>query len=92
MVAQYKERDVTVKEVIIEGHTDSTGDAAFNQQLSEDRAEAVKAEVVANGGDPDKIKTIGYGETKPIADNGTREGRAQNRRVEIKVEMDQHKQ
>ena len=88
LVAQYKERDVTVKEVTIEGHTDSTGDAAFNQQLSEDRAEAVKAEVVANGGDPDKIKTIGHGETKPIADNSTPEGRAQNRRVEIKVEID----
>ena len=92
LVAQFKEREVTVKEVTIEGHTDSSGDAAFNQQLSEDRAEAVKAEVVANGGNPDKIKTVGYGETKPIADNGTREGRAQNRRVEIKVELDQPKQ
>ena len=92
LVAQFKERNVTVKEVTIEGHTDSSGDAAFNQQLSEQRAEAVKAEVVANGGNPDKIKTIGYGESKPIADNSTREGRAQNRRVEIKVELDQPKQ
>ena len=92
LVTQFKERDVAVKEVTIEGHTDSSGDAAFNQQLSEQRAEAVKAEVVANGGNPDKIKTIGYGESKPIADNSTREGRAQNRRVEIKVELDQPKQ
>ena len=92
LVTQFKERDVTVKEVTIEGHTDSSGDAAFNQQLSEQRAEAVKAEVVANGGNADKIKTIGYGESKPIADNSTREGRAQNRRVEIKVELDQPKQ
>lgn len=92
LVTQFKAREVTVKEVTIEGHTDSSGDAAFNQQLSEDRAEAVKAEVVANGGNPDKIKTIGYGESNPIADNSTREGRAQNRRVEIKVELDQPKQ
>ena len=92
LVAKFKERNVNVKETIIEGHTDSSGDAAFNQQLSEDRAEAVKAEAVANGANPDKIKTVGYGESKPIADNSTREGRAQNRRVEIKVELDQPKQ
>jgi len=92
LVAKFKDGNVTVKETIIEGHTDSSGDAAFNQKLSEDRAEAVKAEAVANGANPDKIKTIGYGESKPIADNSTREGRAQNRRVEIKVEMDQAKQ
>lgn len=90
LVEQFKDRDVTA--VTIEGHTDSSGDAAFNQQLSEDRAEAVKAEIVANGGNPDKIKTVGYGESKPIADNGTREGRAQNRRVEIDVQMDHPKQ
>jgi OOP family OmpA-OmpF porin len=84
LVAQFKGKQVEA--VIIEGHTDSTGDAAFNQQLSEKRAEAVKAEAVANGADPDKITTVGYGETQPIADNNTREGRAKNRRVEIKVD------
>ncbi|MCG6939604.1 MAG: OmpA family protein [Gammaproteobacteria bacterium] len=82
-------RGKSVDSVIIEGHTDSTGDAAFNQQLSEKRAEAVKAEAVANGANPDKITTVGYGETKPIADNSTREGRAKNRRVEIRVKAKQ---
>lgn len=84
LVAQYEGK--TADSVIIEGHTDSSGDAAFNQQLSEKRAEAVKAELVANGADPAKIKTVGFGESKPIADNATREGRAKNRRVEIRVE------
>ena len=84
IVAQFKGREVN--SAIIEGHTDDTGDAAFNQQLSEKRAEAVKAEAVANGANPDKITTIGYGETRPIADNSTREGRAKNRRVEIKID------
>jgi len=76
----------TVDSVVIEGHTDDSGDAAFNQQLSEKRAEAVKAELVANGANAEKISTVGYGESKPIADNTTRDGRAKNRRVEIKVD------
>lgn len=87
LVAQFKDREVN--SVIIEGHTDDSGDAAFNQDLSEKRAEAVKAEIVANMANPenaDKITTVGYGETKPVADNGTREGRANNRRVEIKID------
>ena len=84
IVAQFEGREVNA--AIIEGHTDDSGDAAFNQQLSEKRAEAVKAEAVANGANPDKITTIGYGETRPIADNSTREGRAKNRRVEIKID------
>ena len=84
IVAQFKGREV--KSVIIEGYTDDSGDAAFNQDLSEKRAEAVKAEAVANGANPDKITTVGYGESNPIADNSTREGRAKNRRVEIKID------
>ena len=90
LIAQYEGK--TADSVVIEGHTDSSGDAVFNQQLSEKRAEAVKAELVANGADPDKITTVGYGESKPIADNGTREGRAKNRRVEIRVEGIKDKQ
>ncbi len=76
----------TIEAVIVEGHTDDRGAAAFNQQLSEKRAEAVKAELIANGVDGSLIKTVGYGESQPVASNATREGRAQNRRVEIKVD------
>jgi OOP family OmpA-OmpF porin len=84
LMNQFKGEDV--KSVIIEGYTDDTGAASFNQQLSEKRAEAVKAELVANGANADKITTVGYGESNPIADNSTREGRAQNRRIEIKFD------
>ncbi len=84
MVAGFEGK--TVDAVLVEGYTDSSGDASFNQQLSEKRAEAVQAELVVNGANPDKIKTIGHGEDSPIASNSTREGRAKNRRVEIKVE------
>ena len=81
-----KFEDENVKSVVISGYTDDSGDASFNQQLSEKRAEAVKAELVENGANSDKITTVGYGEANPIADNSTREGRAKNRRVEIKVD------
>ena len=84
MVAEFEGK--SVDSVLIEGYSDSSGDASFNQQLSEKRAEAVKAEIVANGADPAKIKTVGHGENNPIADNSTSEGRAKNRRVEIKVD------
>jgi OOP family OmpA-OmpF porin len=84
MVAQFEGK--TVDSVLVEGYTDSSGDASFNQQLSKKRAEAVKAELVANGADPKKITTVGHGEDNPIADNSTREGRAKNRRVKITVE------
>jgi OOP family OmpA-OmpF porin len=76
----------TIESVIVEGHTDDRGPAAFNQQLSEKRAEAVKAELVANGVDASLIKTVGHGESRPVASNDSREGRAKNRRVEIRVE------
>ena len=89
MMNQFEGEDV--KSVLIEGYTDNTGDADFNQHLSKKRAEAVKAELVANGANPDKITTIGHGEANPIADNNTREGRAKNRRVEIKVDGKQRK-
>ena len=76
----------TINSVIVEGYTDDRGDAAYNQHLSEQRAQAVKDELVAHGVDASIIKTAGFGESKPIADNNTRDGRAQNRRVTIKVD------
>jgi len=70
-------------EGVANGHTDSVGDAAYNQKLSERRAQAVVDYLAAKGVAPGRIKAVGYGETKPIADNATEEGRAQNRRVTL---------
>jgi OOP family OmpA-OmpF porin len=70
--------------VEIAGHTDSIGSAEYNQGLSERRARAVMDHFVANGISASRLTYRGYGETMPIADNGTPEGRAQNRRVEFR--------
>lgn len=68
----------------IEGHTDAAGEDAYNQQLSERRAEAVKAYLVQTYGiDTNRLETAGHGESKPVGDNATAEGRQQNRRVEL---------
>ncbi len=71
--------------IIIEGHTDSIGTEEYNQKLSERRAKAVYDYFLSKGIDASRMKTVGYGELKPKADNSTAEGRAINRRVEIKV-------
>ncbi|ERP91998.1 membrane protein [Alcanivorax sp. P2S70] len=70
-------------QLVLEGHTDSTGAASYNKKLSKQRADAVKKVLVESYSiDESRISTVGYGEEKPIADNNTSEGRAQNRRVE----------
>jgi len=69
----------------VAGHTDSTGPEAYNQKLSERRANSVKTWLVNNGVAASRLDTIGYGETSPKYDNGTREGRKLNRRVEIQT-------
>lgn len=71
--------------IVCVGHTDSVGSEAYNQKLSERRANAVKSYLVSKGVDGEKIVTEGKGELQPIADNATKEGRAKNRRVEITV-------
>lgn len=71
--------------VEITGYTDSSGAAEYNQMLSEKRAQAVADELQSQGIDSSRITVKGEGENNPIASNDTREGRAQNRRVEIKV-------
>ncbi|WP_299295443.1 OmpA family protein [uncultured Tateyamaria sp.] len=71
--------------VQIVGHTDSDGDAAFNQQLSERRANAVADVLMGQGVPFGRIQTFGRGESQPIATNLTPEGKAQNRRVEIVI-------
>ena len=73
--------------LVIEGHTDSQGNDDLNMKLSEKRANAVKNYLVSKGVDATRLTAVGYGETKPIADNETTEGRAQNRRVELKIKF-----
>lgn len=67
------------------GHTDSIGTDAYNQKLSMRRAEAVKAYIVSKGVEQSRVYTEGKGETQPVADNATAEGRAKNRRVTVEV-------
>jgi outer membrane protein OmpA-like peptidoglycan-associated protein len=69
----------------IYGHTDSVGNDAYNQGLSEQRANSVKQYLISQQVNPDRIAAVGFGKTKPIADNGTEQGRAQNRRVELEL-------
>ena len=71
--------------IIIAGHTDNSGSPGFNQQLSENRANNVKLAIVEQGVHPARIKTIGFGATAPIADNGSEVGRRLNRRVVITI-------
>src|SRR5690606_15732884 len=67
----------------IQGHTDSDGADANNLKLSQQRADAVKEKLITMGIDGSRMTTKGLGETKPIDDNGTAEGKANNRRVEF---------
>lgn len=73
------------KRVGLEGHTDSVGTDQYNQALSERRAASVKDYVVKKGIDGSRVSAQGFGKAKPIADNNTEQGRANNRRVEVKV-------
>jgi outer membrane protein OmpA-like peptidoglycan-associated protein len=75
---------------VVEGHTDSIGTDAYNQGLSERRANAVR-DVLVNqyGVEGGRVNAVGYGESRPVADNATNEGRAINRRVEAEVEARQ---
>ena len=71
-------------EVEIQGHTDSIGDAAYNQGLSEKRAKAIMDYLASHGIASYRLSAKGYGETLPIASNDTEEGRAKNRRVQLR--------
>jgi outer membrane protein OmpA-like peptidoglycan-associated protein len=77
---------LTESKVIVEGHTDNVGSADFNQKLSEQRAKAVMQYLIERGVVANRLQSVGYGLTKPVADNKTEEGRAKNRRVELVIE------
>ena len=92
--AQVKLNDVAtalIKEdplskMVVEGHTDSQGGASFNQDLSQRRADSVRDYLVSRGIASDRITAQGFGLTRAVADNGSSEGRANNRRVEIGIQ------
>lgn len=71
--------------ILVEGHTDSTGSTEYNQKLSERRASAVSYHAMSIGVTGTRFQTIGYGETQPLVSNSTAAGREQNRRVEIAI-------
>lgn len=71
--------------IVVEGHTDSTGADQYNMDLSIRRAESVGNYLAAQGVDVPRIRALGYGETRPVADNDTEQGRQQNRRVEVRI-------
>ncbi|WP_369602931.1 OmpA family protein [Hahella sp. SMD15-11] len=80
VLKEYKKTAIEVA-----GHTDSTGSLALNQKLSEDRANSVKRYLIGQGIPASRIHAVGYGPRYPVASNDTPEGRAQNRRVELKL-------
>ena len=74
-----------IEEIRVEGHTDAVGSEGYNLKLSIRRAEAVKAFLVKQGVRANIVKTEGFGETQPVANNATGKGRAQNRRVTVEL-------
>ncbi|WP_182406134.1 OmpA family protein [Psychrobacter sp. GP33] len=78
-------KQVPDMKLMIIGHTDKTADAAYNMKLSQERAQAMKDYMVSQGADSAKLMTKGMGETDPIADNSTEQGRFRNRRIEFTV-------
>jgi outer membrane protein OmpA-like peptidoglycan-associated protein len=83
-LADYLQRNPDRK-IMIEGHTDNTGSSEYNLQLSQLRAQSVESDLISSGVAPERIRAIGYGETRPEAPNDTATGRQQNRRVEIVI-------
>lgn len=76
------------RKIVVEGHTDSNGSDAYNKRLSQQRADAVRGYLVKRGHPAHMILATGMGESAPVADNGTPEGRANNRRVDIIIHKD----
>jgi outer membrane protein OmpA-like peptidoglycan-associated protein len=85
-VANALTKDAPTGKIVVDGYTDSRGSDALNQDLSQRRAETVRAYLVARGVPTDRITAQGMGAADPIADNASAEGRADNRRVELVVQ------
>lgn len=86
ILKKYPENVITVK-----GYTDNQGSAAINERLSKERATAVQNQLIAGGVPANTVSIIGMGPADPIGDNKTSEGRAQNRRVEVEITIDESK-
>jgi outer membrane protein OmpA-like peptidoglycan-associated protein len=84
-VAQALKDNPQIKKLRVEGHTDSVGNDAANLKLSQKRADSVTSALLKQGLDPGRLESVGFGETRPIASNGTASGRAENRRTEFNV-------
>lgn len=84
-IAQVIDENPQITRIQIEGHTDAEGAAEYNQDLSERRANAVLERLIENGVAAERLLAVGFGLTRPIADNGTDDGRSQNRRVEFNI-------
>jgi outer membrane protein OmpA-like peptidoglycan-associated protein len=84
-VAQVLVANPQIKKVVVEGHTDNTGNAQFNTKLSQGRAESVRDYLVKKGVAADRLEARGFGPTQPIGDNKTAKGREENRRVEFMI-------
>ncbi|MBF8758102.1 OmpA family protein [Pseudomonas guariconensis] len=76
---------VDIQRVRVDGHADASGKEAYNQQLSERRAQSVARALIGIGMQPQNIRTVGLGSSQPVADNRTASGRTENRRVSIVV-------
>lgn len=85
-VADALSKQDPLSKIVVEGHTDSQGGASYNQDLSQHRAQSVLDYLVSRGVSTDRVSAQGFGSTRSVADNGSPEGRANNRRVEIVVQ------
>jgi len=85
-VAEALTKSESGSKILVQGYTDSQGSDAYNQELSRHRAETVRAFLTSHGIAPERVTAEGFGPSRPVADNTTAEGRANNRRVEIVVQ------
>lgn len=84
-IVRVLEQNPQIRRLRIEGHTDWIGSDEYNMRLSQRRAESVRHYLIKKGISPDRLTAVGYGESRPVADNNTDEGRARNRRTEFTV-------